>query len=75
MWYVLKHLITKSTYYEKTFSHSIGIDDIIFSVYLDFSDKIYESKEFSEFNKNVRYLRCPVANISDTVIRIYNLPK
>ena len=45
-----------------------------FETLLDFSDKIYESKEFSEFNKNVRDIRSPIANNSDVVVRRYNLP-
>jgi len=55
-------------------SHVAVIDAPDFETLLDFSDKVYESSFFGEFNMKVKDIRTPVANSSNVVLRRYNVP-
>jgi hypothetical protein len=56
-------------------SHIVVVDAPDFETLLDFSDKIYSSAYFNDFNMKVKGIRSTVSNSSNVIVKRYNVPQ
>lgn len=56
-------------------SHIAVVDAVDFETLLDFTDKIYSTSYFLDFNNKVKGIRAVVSNSSNVVVKRYNVPQ
>ena len=59
---------------ERDVTHVAVVDAPDFETLLDFSDQVYDSSFFRDFNRKVKDIRSTVSNSSTLILNSYNLP-